>query len=89
MSVFNRRSRMLSIRLSDEELQQLKLVCHNRGARSVSDLAREAMMQMIAGSRGRNGNGDGMLMARIQELDQRVSSLQLEVSQLRSQVDQA
>ncbi|MBA3974105.1 MAG: hypothetical protein C0504_07805 [Candidatus Solibacter sp.] len=77
---------MLSIRLSDDELQQLKLVCQNRGARSVSDLAREAMMQMIAGGRVRNGHGEGVLLARIQELDQRLSSLQDEVSMLRSQV---
>lgn len=77
---------MLSIRLSDDEFQQLKLVCQSRGARSVSDLAREAMMQMIAGPRARNGHSDGALMARIQDLDQRVSSLQNEVSRLRTQV---
>lgn len=85
MSVLNRRNRMLSIRLSDDEFEQLRTVCQDRGARSVSDLAREAMMQMISPRRARNGSSDGMLLARIQELDQRVSDLQTEVSRLSAQ----
>lgn len=85
MSVLNRRNRMLSIRLSEDEFEQLRAVCQDRGARSVSDLAREAMMQMISPRRARNGSSDGMLLARIQELDQRVSDLQTEVSRLSAQ----
>lgn len=85
MPVLNRRNRMLSIRLSEDEFEQLRAVCQDRGARSVSDLAREAMMQMISPRRARNGSSDGVLLARIQELDQRVSDLQTEVSRLSAQ----
>lgn len=90
MAGWNRRNRMLSIRLSDDELQQLKLVSQDRGARSVSDLAREAMMQLITGPHARNGNrfvpGEGLLLARIHEMDQRITALQSEVSRLSAQV---
>ena len=91
MSGWNRRNRMLSIRLSDDELQQLKLVSQDRGARSVSDLAREAMMQLITGPQARNGNrlvpGEGLLLARIHDMDQRITALQSEVSRLSAQVE--
>ena len=39
---------MVSIRLLDDEYQQLKQFCVTKGARSVSDLAREAMFRMLA-----------------------------------------
>ena len=43
MSVLKPKSKMISIRLSDEEYEGLRTLCVSRGARSVSDLAREAM----------------------------------------------
>lgn len=80
MSVFNRRSKMLSIRLSDEEYRHLRTICEVRGARSVSDLAREAMLQLMPSHHARNG--DASVLSRIEELDERISLLQSEVSRL-------
>jgi Arc/MetJ-type ribon-helix-helix transcriptional regulator len=47
MSVFRPRSRIISIRLSEEEYTGLKRLCSDTGARSVSDLAREGMRTLL------------------------------------------
>jgi uncharacterized small protein (DUF1192 family) len=48
------------------------------------------MMQLITGPHARNGNrfvpGEGLLLARIHEMDQRITALQSEVSRLSAQV---
>jgi hypothetical protein len=46
-ALIKRRTKMVSIRLLDDEYQQLKQLCSAIGARSVSDLAREAMFRML------------------------------------------
>lgn len=69
---------MVSIRLSDEEFRRLKELCEVRGARSLSDLAREAMHRML-----QTGDGPGgSLQDRVAALDERVSSLQRELARL-------
>jgi hypothetical protein len=50
MSVFRPRSRIISIRLSEEEYRGLKRLCSDSGARSVSDLAREGMRTLVNGA---------------------------------------
>ena len=66
---------MVSVRLSDEEFQKLRAVCLSSGARSVSDLAREAMQKLIDhADDGHNG-----VHAKLQELDVRLSRLQEQV----------
>jgi len=91
MAAWNRRNRILSIRLSDDELRQLKLVSQDRGARSVSDLLREAMVQLVGGPHARNGirsvPDEELLLARVHEMDQRITALQGEVSRLSAQVN--
>lgn len=89
MSVLKRRNKLLTIRLSDEEYRQVLSICTVRGARSVSDFVREAMMQLMATPRGRNGNGDASVLSRIEELDERVSVLQSEVSRLSLKLGQS
>lgn len=42
-----RRTRMVSIRLSNEEFERLKGRCDQVGARSLSDIAREAMLRLL------------------------------------------
>ena len=42
-----RRTRMVSIRLSNEEFERLKGRCDEVGARSLSDIAREAMLLLL------------------------------------------
>ena len=84
MAVLKRRSRTVSVRLSEQEYQKLLSCCVNRGARSLSDLAREAMQGLLATSdSSRNGNaaGDALemelekLYGRMQELDHEVKRL--------------
>jgi Arc/MetJ-type ribon-helix-helix transcriptional regulator len=50
MAVLNPRSRMISVRLSEEEYSALRHLCSVTGARSVSDLTRDAMRVLLDGS---------------------------------------
>jgi hypothetical protein len=50
MSVFKNRSRMVSIRLSEDEYIALRELCNSSGARSVSEVTRNAMHAFLAGS---------------------------------------
>ena len=47
MSVLRPRNRILYFRVSEDEFQQFNHICESTGARSVSDLARSAMQNMI------------------------------------------
>jgi hypothetical protein len=49
MTVLKPRSRTISIRLSEEEFLTLKHLCSVTGARSVSDLTRDAMRVALHG----------------------------------------
>ena len=51
MTVLNPRSRMISIRLSEEEYSALRRLCSVTGARSVSDLTRDAMHVLLNGTK--------------------------------------
>jgi|ERR1041385_5324272 hypothetical protein len=82
MAVLKRRSRTVSVRLSEQEYQKLLSCCVNRGARSISDLTREAMQVLLAKSDGDGkGDGDGLenemekLHGRMRELDHEVKRL--------------
>jgi hypothetical protein len=44
------RSRMISVRLSDEEYTALRRLCLVTGARSVSDMTRDAMRVLLDGA---------------------------------------
>ena len=46
----DRRKKMISLRLSEEEFELLKARYHTYGARNVSDLARQALHHMMTGS---------------------------------------
>ncbi len=84
MTLFNKRCRMVSIRLSDEEYRQLHEACSATGARSVSDLAREAMRQIIDGkTNGHNSTKpNGGVYERLDEMHGKIESLQAEVARL-------
>ncbi len=73
-----KKSRMLSIRLSDDEFSHLRQVCESTGSRSLSDLAREAMHRMVADDT-RTTNG---LETHIRELDSLLTRLRSEVARL-------
>jgi len=77
MSVYKPRSRMISIRLSDDEYIGLKQLCAVSGARSVSDLAREAMRVLLNGT-----NRDDVLSARMEEFRVQIRTIDRKIDQL-------
>lgn len=48
MAVLKPRERLVYFRISEDEFQQFANVCEQSGARSVSDLARNAVQRLIA-----------------------------------------
>jgi hypothetical protein len=77
MPILNRRSRTISIRLSDEEYLGLKRLCQVTGARSVSDLTRDAMRVVLNGV-----NRDDVLGLRMDEFRGLLKSLDRKIDQL-------
>ena len=84
MAVLKRRSKIVSVRLSEQEYQELLSCCLNRGTRSLSDLAREAMQGLLVGGAS-NGNGDG-LGVEVEKLQGRMEQLDHELKRLASLV---
>jgi Arc/MetJ-type ribon-helix-helix transcriptional regulator len=73
---------MISVRLSEEEYAALRRLCQATGARSVSDLTRDAMRGLLE-----NGTREDALGYRIEEfraqmksLDRRIESLAAEIN---------
>jgi hypothetical protein len=57
VAVFKPRERLVYFRISEEEFRQFSTACEQGGARSVSDLARNAVQRLIAeGQRQREGS---------------------------------
>jgi hypothetical protein len=57
VAVLKPRERLVYFRVSEDEFRQFVSVCEQAGARSVSDLARNAVQRLIAeGQRQRDGN---------------------------------
>jgi hypothetical protein len=48
MAVLKPRNRLVYFRVSEDEFLQFSAICQSAGARSLSDLARLAMQQMLA-----------------------------------------
>ena len=89
MAVLKRRSRIVSVRLSEPEYQELVSCCVSRGSRSVSDLAREAMQELLASADSDgNGNGNG-LGIEVEKLHGRMEQLDHELKRLASLVTRA
>ena len=78
MSVLKRRSRMISFRVSEDEYAGLKNLCVNEGARSVSDMARDAVHRLITNHSWPNNQ----LANVVQVLQGRIEALDLEVKRL-------
>jgi hypothetical protein len=76
---------MISVRLSDEEYTAFRRHCHVTGARSVSDLARDAMRVLLNASSG----GDGVpghideFRAQMHDLDKKVEKLAAEITMIK------
>ena len=78
MSVFTRRTRTVSFRLSEEEYKELREVCIAHGIRSMSDFARLTTQWWIDGDGARNEP----LLATIRELRGKLRDLDSQVKQL-------
>ena len=74
----DRRKKMISLRLSEEEYELLKASYHTHGARNVSDLARQALQHIMTGSPVPHDD----FAAKLAALDNRVHGLESSVSLL-------
>jgi len=83
MSVLKRRSRMISFRVSEDEYTGLKNLCVNEGARSVSDMARDAVQRLISKQPGNKTSWpNDHLVTVVQLLQGKIEALDLEVKRL-------
>jgi hypothetical protein len=78
MSVLKRRSRMISFRVSEDEYAGLKSLCVNEGARSVSDMARDAVHRLVRNQTWPNLQVESV----VQVLQHRLEALDTEVKRL-------
>jgi hypothetical protein len=72
---------MVSIRLSEEEYQFLRSVSESKGARSVSDYARDTLFRITQAARQRP---PAEFQARMDKLAGEIESLNREVQSMRS-----
>jgi len=77
MTVLKTRSRTISVRLSEDEYIALRQVCSSAGARSVSDLTREAMRAFLNGAAH-----EDVLHVRMNEFCAQMNSLGRKVEEL-------
>ena len=82
MTVLNPRSRTISIRLSEEEFLTLKHLCSVTGARSVSDLTRDAMRVALHGV-----NRDDLIGFRMDEFGAMLKDLDRKLDQLAAGIE--
>lgn len=78
MKVLKPRSRMISIRLSEAEYDELCRFSATTGARSLSDLAREAMRQLLRTATDERLSSEtaGGFQAQMDRLSRRIDELQ-------------
>jgi hypothetical protein len=74
---------MVSFRLSEEEYEGLKHICITVGARSLSDLARDAVQRLLSNGAEPKSDGD----AQLRVLYERIDALDQEVKRLAGLVD--
>jgi hypothetical protein len=72
---------MISVRLSEEEYSALRRLCSVTGARSVSDLTRDAMRVLLNGA-GR----DDVLGVRVDEFRTQMRNLDRKIEQLAADI---
>jgi hypothetical protein len=77
---------MISVRISEEEYSALRLLCTDAGARSVSELTRDAMRVLLDGAQQGPGSGGTMdrLEVEVKSLITKIEQLTAEISILRN-----
>ncbi len=73
MAVLKPRERLVYFRVSEDEFRQFVSVCEQAGARSVSDLARNAVQRLIA--EGIQQRGDEEMTAKMQRLEKLIAEV--------------
>jgi len=81
MTVLNPRSRTISVRLSEEEYTALRRFCSVSGARSVSDLTRDAMRVLVNGK-----NREEVFGIHVDEFRTQMKSLDSKIEQLSADI---
>jgi hypothetical protein len=81
MTEIKRRSRMISVRLSEEEYAALRHLCSLTGARSVSDLTRDAMRAVV-----KRASYDEPLGSSLDEFRAGIKNLEKKVEQLEAMI---
>ncbi len=82
MTVLKLRTRTISVRLSDDEYTALKGLCLIRGARSVSDLTRDAVRSLLD-----RKEREDLLGERMEEFRLQMKGLDEKIRQLASLID--
>jgi uncharacterized small protein (DUF1192 family) len=83
MTILNKRTRPVNIRVSEDEFHKLRQACEKVGSRNISDLAREALRLIVNEHRSAPVSGlDAMIC--LDELAGRLSHLQAEVARLKT-----
>lgn len=81
MTVLNPRSRMISVRLSEEEYSALRRLCSASGARSVSDFTRDAMRVFL-----NNASREDVLGIHVDEFRTHMRNLDRKIEQLAADI---
>jgi Arc/MetJ-type ribon-helix-helix transcriptional regulator len=89
MTVLKPRTRMISVRLSEEEYSALRRLCSVTGARSVSDLTRDAMRVLLNGANRVDVFGSHMdeFRAQMRSLDEKIEQLAAKIPVLNTDSD--
>jgi len=89
MTVLKPRTRMISVRLSEEEYTALRRLCSVTGARSVSDLTRDAMRVLLNGANRVDVFGSHMdeFRAQMRSLDEKIEQLSAKIPVLNTDSD--
>lgn len=77
MSVLKPRSRMISIRLSEDEYSSLLRLCSTTGARSISELTRDAMRSILVGP-----SHEDRISLHLEEFRSQITKLERKVEEL-------
>jgi plasmid stability protein len=77
--LIQRRSRLVSFRMSEEEYSRLRTRCATAGVRSISDLARNALARLMEAENSPDGDG---LAAQVRALSIIVEDLRRQVNEL-------
>lgn len=81
MAVLKPRERLVYFRVSEDEFRQFVGVCEQAGARSVSDLARNAVQRLIAD--GQRHREDNSIDEKIQVLERLIAAVTEQLQLLR------